>query len=379
MKPEGSRGHDEPQAVAGPCGVTVSLGRCRRVSRDAGGALKRFMQSACRRRQSGWLRRLPVTALLIIPALLSTNMASAQSTEYPQRPVRLVVPYAPGGVADIAARLLSTHMAESWHQSVTVENRTGGGGTVAADTVAKAPPDGSMLLVATVSDFSIFPSLYAHLPYSVERDLVPVVLATDNPVLFTASSGAQFSSVAELVAHSKSNPKGVSYSSPSLGSINHLLAEQFAYATGARLVHVPYKGGAPAAAAVAGGEVPLGVLALSSAMPHMKSGKVRAIAITSARRLAAAPDWPTVAESGVSGVVGSNWVGIAAPTGTPNEVIRKINQEVNRILKLPEIIERLAVVGGETAGSTPEEFAARIREEAPRYAQTVARLGLKVE
>ncbi len=305
--------------------------------------------------------------------------SSAGAQDYPQRPVRLIVPYAPGGVADIAARLLGVRLAEQWHQTVTVENRTGGGGTVAADTVAKAPPDGSMLLVATVSDFAIFPYLYARLPYSVDRDLVPIVIATDNPMLLTASAGAPFASVAELIAYARTQPQGLSYSSPSLGSINHLLGEQFAFATGAKLVHVPYKGGAPAAAAVAAGEVPLGMLAVSSAAPHVKSGKVRPIAITSARRAPLAPTWPTLAESGVAGVVGTNWVGIAAPTGTPSEVIRKINQDVNRLLRLPELIERLAAVGAEPAGSTPEEFAARIRDEGAVFARTVERLGLKVD
>jgi tripartite-type tricarboxylate transporter receptor subunit TctC len=299
--------------------------------------------------------------------------------EWPQRPVRLMVPYAPGGVADIAARLLGTRLAEQWRQTVTIENRTGGGGTVAADTVAKAPPDGSMLLVATVSDYAIFPHLYAKLPYSIDRDLVPIVIATDNAMLATAAAGAPFSTLAELVAWSKTQAGGVSYSSPSLGSINHLLTEQLAFVTGAKLVHVPYKGGAPAAAAVASGEVPLGMLALSSAAPHVKSARVRGLAVTSAARASSAPNLPTMAEAGVAGVVGTNWVGIAAPTGTPAEVIRRVNQDVNRLLRQPELIERLAAVGAEPAGSTPEEFAARIRDEGAVFARTIERLGLKVE
>lgn len=322
---------------------------------------------------------LPGIVSGLFAALLAVLPGAASAQEYPQRPVRLIVPYAPGGVADIAARLLGVRLAEQWHQSVTVENRTGGGGTVAADNVAKAPPDGTMLLVATVSDFAIFPHLYARLPYSVERDLVPIVIATDNPMLLTASAAAPFTTVAELLAWARTQPQGVSYSSPSLGSINHLLAEQFAFATGAKLVHVPYKGGAPAAAAVAGGEVPLGMLAVSSAAPHLKSGKVRSIAITSARRAPLGPNWPTLAESGVTGVVGTNWVGFAAPAGTPPEVIRKVNQDVNRLLRVPEMIERLAAVGAEPAGSTPEEFAARIREEGAVFAKTIERLGLKVD
>jgi len=324
------------------------------------------------------MRRSAIQAGLGL-ALALTSIGAIAQQDYPSRPIRMIIPYAPGGVADIAARLIGNKLNEAWKQNVVVENRTGGGGTIAADAVAKAAPDGYTLLVATAADFTLYPTLYPKLPYSVQRDLAPVIFTSDTPVMLAASANAPFNTVQELIAHSKANPAGISYSSPAPGSINHLLAEQFALTAGARMVHVPYKGGAPAAAAIASGEVPLGMVAVSSAAPHIRSGRAKAIAVTTARRVPTQPDWPTIVESGVPGVIGSNWTAIAAPSGTPRGVITKLNAEINRILRMPDIIERFTQIGSEAGGGTPEELATRIRDEGAQFGRLIERIGLKVE
>lgn len=323
----------------------------------------------------------PLAALVpfaLAAAACAPGAAVAQA-DYPNRPIRMIIPYAPGGVADIAARLIGNKLSEAWKQNVVIENRTGGGGTIGADAVAKSPADGYTLLVSTSADFTAYTVLYPKLPYSIERDFAPVIWSSDTPVMIAANANAPFNTLQELVAHAKTLPGGLSYSSPAPGSVNHILAEQLGLAAGIKLVHVAYRGGAPASTAIAAGEVPFGMVAMSSAAPHIKSGKAKGIAVTTATRAKAAPDLPTIAESGFAGVVGSNWSGIAAPAGTPRAIITKLNAEMNRILKLPDVIERFAAVGSEPGGGSPEDFAARIKDETARFAKVIQQTGIKVE
>lgn len=311
--------------------------------------------------------------------LLSLCSSPLLAQDYPAKPVRFISPYPPGGVVDIASRLVGAKLSEMWKQQIIVENRTGGGGTIGADHAAKSAPDGYTILFATVSEFCITPHLYSKLPYDIRRDLTPILIATETPLMFAAHNGAPFSNLQELIAHSKTLQGGLSYSSPGLGTLNHLTGERLAIATGARLVHIPYKGGGPAGTALAAGEVPLGMLAASSAAPHIKSGRVKAIAVASARRIGLGPDWPTIIESGIPGFTASQWVGAAAPAGTPRAVIDKLNADMNLVLKMPEVRERLNALGSEPAGSTPEEMMARIRTESAQFAQIVERIKLRLD
>jgi tripartite-type tricarboxylate transporter receptor subunit TctC len=212
--------------------------------------------------------------------LLGAFAASAQ--DYPARTVRIVVPYAPGGVSDIAARVIGGKLAELWKQPVVVENRTGGGGVVGTSAVAKSAPDGHTLLIATVAEFSLLQHLYPNLSFNAQRDFAPILILTDTPQMWAAAANAPFSSVQEMIAYAKSRPEGLAFASPGNGTLNHLVGERFALETGIKLVHVPYKGGAPAATALASGEVPVGMVAATAVAPHIKSGRVKAIAVTTA-------------------------------------------------------------------------------------------------
>jgi tripartite-type tricarboxylate transporter receptor subunit TctC len=306
-----------------------------------------------------------------------SSLAAAQ--DYPARPVRFISPYPPGGVVDIASRLMGAKLSELWGQQVIVENRTGGGGTIAADHVARSAPDGYTYLFATVSDFCITPHTYSKLAYDIRRDFTPVLVATETPIMLAAHAGAPFSTLQELIAHSKTLKTGLSYASPGLGTLNHLTGERLALDTGANLVHVPYKGGGPAGTAVAAGEVPFGVLAASSAAPHIKAGRVKAIAVATRSRIPLGPEWPTVIESGVPEFAASQWVGVALPAGTPRSVVEKANRDMNQVLKMPEVRERLNALGSEPAGTTAAEMAARMREESAQFARIVQRIKLKLD
>lgn len=316
-------------------------------------------------------------AIVVLLAALYSPLIGAQA--YPAKSVRFVSPYPPGGVVDIAARLVAAKLGEKWQQQIIVENRTGGAGTIAADHVAKSAPDGYTFLFATVSDFCITPFLYSKLPYNVQRDFASVIVATETPLVWAAHAGAPFATMREMIAYSKSLAGGLSYSSPGLGTLNHLAGERFAIETGAHLVHVPYKGGGPAGTALASGEVPLGMVAVSSAAPHIKAGRVKAIAVTSERRVGLGPEWPTAIEAGLPGFTALQWVGVVVPSGTPRAIIEKANADMSLVLKMPDIRERLKAVGSETGGSTPEEMAARIREESAQFAKIVDRIRLKLD
>jgi tripartite-type tricarboxylate transporter receptor subunit TctC len=316
---------------------------------------------------------------LVAALVFALAPAFAPAQEYPARPVRFVSPYPPGGVVDIAARLVGAKLSELWGQQIVVENRVGGGGTLAADHVACSPADGYTYLFGTVSDFCITPHTYSKLAYDIRRDFAPVLVATETPIMLAAHGGAPFASLQELIAHSKTLKAGLSYSSPGLGTLNHLTGERLALDTGANLVHVPYKGGGPAGTAVAAGEVPFGVLAASSAAPHIKSGRVKAIAVATRGRIALGPDWPTVIESGVPEFTASQWVGVAIPAGTPRAVIEKANRDINRVLAMPEVRERLNGVGSEPAGGTAQEMAERMRTESAQFARIVQRIKLKLD
>src|SRR3954451_17495711 len=248
---------------------------------------------------------LQIAQLLVALALFGAGAASAQS--YPDRPIHILVPYAPGGITDIAARLVGAKLAEAWGQQVVVENRPGGNGFIAMTAAVRSVPDGYTLVMASGGDLALNPALFKQMPYDVERDLIPITAVSDAPIVLAAHGAGRFRSVAEVVAAAKAEPGAVNVATPGYGSITHLVLEWFALSTGTSFQHVPYKGGAPAAQGLVAGAVPLGVLASSSVAPHVSGGAVRVLAVTQAAHSRLNPEWPTLQEQGVADVNASKW------------------------------------------------------------------------
>src|SRR5215472_3203014 len=251
--------------------------------------------------------------------VLATLVLCAQSTvaqDYPTKPIHLLVPYAPGGPADIAARLVGAKLTEAWGQQVVVENKPGGNGFIALTATAKATPDGYTLVMATGGDVAINPALFKDMPYDVERDLAPIGLVSDAPLVLAANAATPYRTVADVLAAAKAQPGRISVASPGNGSVNQIVLEWMALNTGTKFQHIPYKGGAPAAAALAGGDIPLGIFASSSVAPHVTSGRVRVLAVTMGKRSTLNPEWPTLQQEGVKEVDASNWTALFAPKAT---------------------------------------------------------------
>jgi tripartite-type tricarboxylate transporter receptor subunit TctC len=297
--------------------------------------------------------------------LSATFPAAAQ--QWPSKPIRFVVPYSPGGISDIAARIVGAKLTEAWGQQVVVDNKPGGNGTIGTASVVKSPPDGYTWVIATVGDFTISQHVIKNIPYDPLVDLVPVMSLTDTPCVLAVAAPTPYKTVADVIADAKTQPGKISYSSPGVGAVNQLLMEWMAVESGTSYSHVPYKGGAPAGAAVAAGDVPLGLLAVSSAMPHLRSGKVRMVANTAATRSPIIPDVPTLQESGVKSVDGTNYTLLLGPKGTPTEIIDKLNIEITKILNMADIKEKLAAGAAVTIPSTPAQLAARLKRESAAF------------
>jgi len=314
---------------------------------------------------------------IVVPALVLFCAQPAQAQTYPTKPIHLIVPYAPGGVADIAARIVGAKLTEAWGQQVVVENRTGGNGFIAVTAVAKAPADGYTLLVPTVGEITINPALFKDIPYNVQRDLAPVGMISDTPIVLAANVNSPFNSVADVLDGAKAQPGRISIASPGNGTMNHLAIEWMGLGTGTKFQHIPYRGGAPAGAAVAAGDVPLGVLAISSALPHVKAGRVRVLALTTAKPSTFYPEWKTLQDHGVPEVDASNWVGMFAPKATPQPVVDKLNAALAKILVMPDVKERFAAGGAETLIMTSAALDARVRADTERLKQIVEKANVK--
>ncbi|MEW6449874.1 MAG: tripartite tricarboxylate transporter substrate binding protein [Pseudomonadota bacterium] len=318
-------------------------------------------------------------ALLIAAATgLALIAQPAASQTYPSKPIHILIPYAPGGIADIAARIIGAKLTDAWGQQVVVENRPGANGFIAMTAGAKAAPDGYTLTMATVGDVSINPALFKDMPYSM-ADFAPVSAISDAPMVLTANANAPYKTVADVIAAAKVNPGRISYATPGNGSVNQIVMEWMALNTGTQFQHIPYKGGAPAAAALAGGDIPIGVLASSSAAPHAKSGRVRILAVTSAQPSKLNPEWQTLQQQGVKDVDASNWTLLLAPKNTPKEILDKLNAEIVKILAMPDVKERFAGGGVETIPSTPVELAARVKQTADKMAEIVQKANIKAD
>ena len=315
--------------------------------------------------------------IVSVIALVVFCAAPAQAQNYPGKPVHILVPYAPGGITDIASRIVGAKLTEAWGQQVVVENRPGGNGFIAMTAGAKAAPDGYTLVMVTVGDVAINPAMFKEMPYDVERDLAPIAMVSDAPMVLAAHADAPFKSVAEVIAAAKAQPGRISVATPGNGSVNQIVLEWMALNTGTRFQHIPYKGGAPAAAALAAGDIPLGVLASSSVAPHVKSGRVRVLAVTMGKRSTLNPEWPTLQQEGVKEVDASNWTALFAPKATPQPVIDKLNTEVVKILKMPDVKERFAGGGVDTIPSSAAELDARVKQEAERFRAIVQKANIR--
>lgn len=315
--------------------------------------------------------------LLALLLVLAPGWAATQ--EYPSRPIRIIVPFAPGGATDVPTRLIAPKMSESLGQPVVIENRTGAGGIIGIEAVAKSAPDGYTVLMASNAEYAMHPAIYPKLPYVPMRDFIPISIVAEQPLVVSVGAGSPYASLAELIAAAKAKPGALSYSTAGTGSTSHVLTELLAAAAGIKLLHVPYKGGAPASAAVASGEVSMSLIAMASVMPFVKGGKAKALGVMRARRVAAYPDWPTVEEAGVRGVDDSIWVGLAVPTGVPRDIVTRLAAEVSRTLRAADVRERFAALGIETVGSTPEEALARIQRESARYEKVIRAANIRAD
>lgn len=309
-------------------------------------------------------------ALLMTCAVLLAAMP-AQAQNYPARPIRIIVAYTPAGTTDILARAIGQKMSERWGQPVIVENRPGAAGNIGTELAAKATPDGYTLIMGTAGTHGINVSLYKKLNWHSLRDFAPVSLVAMVPNIMVVNNSLPIKNVKELIAYAKANPGKLSYGSPGNGSTAHLSMELFKSMTGTNLVHIPYKGSAGVLADVMGGQIAVTIDNMPVYLPQVKAGKIRALAVSPAKRSSAAAEIPTIAESGVPGYDSGAWFGLLAPAGTPKTVVDKLSDETARILKLPDVSKRISELGAEPVGSTPAQFTALIKEEIAKWAKVI--------
>ncbi len=306
--------------------------------------------------------------------------ASALAQErFPTRPIRMICPFPPGGTTDLVARLVAQKLTEAWSQQVVVDNRPGAGGVIGTEMVAKAAPDGYTMLLGSITTHAVNPALYRKLSFDPLRDFQPVSLVVSSPQLLAVHPSVAAKTVKELIALAKAKPGQLNYASAGTGTSPHLTFELFKSMAGIEVVHVPYKGTGPAITDLLGGQTHMMITGVVALMPHVKSGKLRALGVTSAKPVPALPDTPTVAESGIPGFDVSSWFGVFVPAGTPRPIVMKSNQEIKKILTNPETRQRLIDQGADPASNTPEEFMAYVKSEMTRWGQVVRSTGAKAE
>ncbi len=312
-------------------------------------------------------------------AVLLSFSAPSVAQPYPSKPIRLLVPSTPGGSVDTLARTVGTHLSERWKQQVVVDNRPGAGGTIAADMTAKAPPDGHTLIMATIAAMATIVSLSRNVPYDPVRDFAPVTQVASQQLMLLLNPGVAARSVAELVQLAKAKPGQLTFGSAGNGAGGHLSGELFKILAGIDIVHVPYKGIAPAIIDVISGQVTMTFPSIISGAPHVKSGKLRALAVTGGHRSPALPELPTMIESGIRGYESNTWYGVLAPKATPRAVVMKLHDEIVAIVTLPQVKNHLLVEGAEPVGNTPEQFGAFIKSEIDKWGKVIRAAGLRVE
>ena len=315
-----------------------------------------------------------ITALLAAAVLATT----AHAADYPTKPIRVLVPFAPGGVVDTSARILTNKIMEKQGWQFVVDNRPGANGFIAVGTTARATADGYTLLAAHTGEFSVNPMLFKNVPYDFNRDFTSIIMISDAPMLVVVNAGSPYNNLKDLIAGAKAKPGQLTFGSPGTGSVNHMATEWLVNAAGAKALHVPYKGGAPAVSAVAGNEVVFTVAGLPGVLPHLQAKRVKVLGVTTAKRSSQVPDYMSAQEAGIPGVDASIWVGLFAPKGTPKEVVAKLYAASAEVLKMPDVKQRYASVGGaETTTMGGAEFNKRISSELERYRKVAAQVGIE--
>lgn len=322
------------------------------------------------------MRKQIAGALVSAVAAFAVAIPAAAQQWTPSKTVKIVVPVQ-GGTVDILARLAAPRLQEAFGQPVIVENKGGAGGNLGTDQVAKAEPDGHTILAGYTGPITVNPTLFANLPYDPQKDLAPITLAVTTPQFLTAHPGAPFGSVAELVRYAKANPGKLSYGSIAIGSASHLTMEMLKSAAGIDLVHVPYKGSAPAVTDLLAGNVQLAFLVPGNVLPHLSAGKLKVLAASGRKRFPATPETPTMIESGFADFEAIAWIGFLAPGGSPKAIIERYHRELVKILNAPDVRQRLTDIQFEIVAGTPEQFAEYIRWETPRWAKVIRDTGAK--
>ncbi len=318
-------------------------------------------------------------ALVALAAAALPALAQAQSAAWPSRPIRYIVPFPPGGSADAISRLLAAEMSRTFGQQVVVENRPGAGATIGVDQGVKAAPDGHTIFLAPAGAMAINLSLMPKLPYDPLKDVQPISLLALIPMVAAVPGDSAARSVADFITQARAKPGALSYGSAGNGTAMHLSGEMFQQMTDTRLGHVPYKGSGPAVTDLLTGAIPIAFVDLSSALPHIRAGKVRGLATLGAQRTLSAPELPTMAEQGVAGYDAVGWFGLAGPIGMPAEVVERFAAEVGRVMRLPDVREKSLALGAEPAAGTPAQFAAFIRTEIPKWAAVVKSGNVKID
>ncbi len=316
-----------------------------------------------------------LTAALLVTTALAAGLPAGAQT-YPSGPMRIVVPFPPGGGTDILARVLGQKLTESWGQPVVVDNRAGASGTVGTAAVAKSPPDGQTMLIVPAG-YAGNPSLYKRLPYDHTRDLAPVSCLASGPLTMVVHPSLPARSIKEFIAFGRARPGELNFGSSGAGTLPHLSAELFSSMSGIKMAHIPYKGAGAAVTDLLAGRVPVYFMNILQSLQLIKSGRLRALGVTTPERSPIAPDIPTIAESGLKGYDMTNWYGLLVPAGTPGPVIAKLNAEVARILNLPELKSRLAEDGMTVVASTPEQFTAFLARETAKFTRVIEAAGIK--
>ncbi|OGA95416.1 MAG: LacI family transcriptional regulator [Betaproteobacteria bacterium RIFCSPLOWO2_12_FULL_66_14] len=322
------------------------------------------------------MRKMQTTLL----AILLACAAAASAQVYPTKAVRVVVPYPAGGYYDLLARVIGGKLAETWSQPFVVENRIGANGMIGTDFVAKSAPDGYTIMMGGIGPLGINPSMYAKLPYNPVRDFAPIIHVASAPNVLVVHPSVDARSVKELISLARAKPGQLTFSSAGGGSSQHLSGEMLKTIEAINITHVPYKGSAPGVTAVLAGEVTMMFGTMADVVEHARGGKLRALAVTSARRIPVLPDVPTMVEAGVPGYEATAWFGMVGPAGMPREIVTKLNQEINRVLQTPDVLARISQQGSaEIVGGSPEQYGAFIRAEVAKWGNVVKEAGLKVE
>ena len=320
----------------------------------------------------------PVTTVLAAAVLATSFSVPAAAQTYPTRPVRFVVPFAPGGSTDTLARAIGVKLPEYLGQQVVIDNRTGANGDIGMLIVAKAPADGYTIVLGYIANIGIGPSLYK-MPYDPVKDFAPVTQVAGASNIMTAHPSVPAKTLKEFIAYAKANPGAINFATSGVASIGHLTGEYLNHVAGMKMVHVPYKGSGQAISDLVGGHVKVMISGMASTLPHVKTGKLRALVVTGLQRSDAAPDVPTIAESGFPGFEARSWFGVLAPANTPRPVIMRLHADIVKALQQPDVKQRLTGIGFDVVGSTPEEFAAYIKSEIQKWAKVVKASGAKAD